>query len=134
MKRWFLSLLPVSLCSLWCLTACGSTGGASGQRDVTPQAARASMARGEVAVIDVRTAEEFAAGHLEGATLVSVASDGFVAKVRAAAAGKPVLVYCQSGNRSAKAARQLSSAGERDVRNLWGGITAWQSAGNKVVK
>lgn len=131
MKRWFCFLAPISL---WFVAACGSRGESAGYRDVTPQAAREMMARGEVAVVDVRTAEEYAEGHLEGAVLVPTGSEGFVAKVRAAAAGKPVLVYCRSGNRSSKAAAQLAAAGEREVRNLAGGIGAWRSAGNKVVK
>lgn len=92
------------------------------------------IARGEVAVVDVRTPEEHAEGRLEGATLVPTGSEGFVAKVRAAAAGKPLLVYCRSGQRSARAAAQLAAAGERQVSNLAGGISAWQAAGNKVVK
>lgn len=131
MKRWLRCLLPASI---WCLAACGSSGGPAGHRDVTPQAARAMIARGEVAVIDVRTPEEFAEGHLQGATLVPVGSDGFVAKAKAAAAGKPLLVYCRSGHRSAKASGQLVAAGQADVRNLAGGITAWQAAGNAVAK
>ncbi len=92
------------------------------------------MARGEVAVIDVRTTEEYTAGHLKGAVLVPTGSERFVAKVRAAAAGKPILVYCQKGNRSSKAAAQLVAAGETGVCNLWGGIVAWQAAGNPVAK
>jgi rhodanese-related sulfurtransferase len=134
MKRWLRSLLPASLGSLCCLSACGAPGKAADHRDVTPQAARALIARGEVAVIDVRTPEEYAEGCLEGATLVPVGSEGFVKKVQAAAGGKPVLVYCRSGHRSSKAAGQLAAAGEKEVCNLAGGILAWRSAGNKVVK
>ena len=85
-------------------------------------------------MVDVRTPEEFAEGHLKGATLVPVGSDGFAGKVRAVADGKPVLVYCRSGNRSSKAAAQLNAAGVREVSNLWGGIQAWQAAGNPVAK
>lgn len=133
MKRW-LNRCLMSLWPVWCLAACAADGGAAGYKDITPQAAHARMARGEVAVVDVRTPEEYAEGHLKGATLVPTGSEGFVSKVRAAAAGKPVLVYCRSGNRSSKAAAQLTAAGVPNVSNLWGGIQAWQAAGNAVVK
>ena len=129
MKRWLGWFLPVVV-----LAACGGAGGPAGHEEVSPQAAQEKMARGAVAVIDVRTREEFAAGHLAGATLVPVGADGFVAKVRAAAAGKPVLVYCLSGHRSGKAAAQLAAAGEQGVSTLHGGIQAWQKAGKPVEK
>jgi rhodanese-related sulfurtransferase len=47
---------------------------------------------------------------------------------------QPVVVYCQSGSRSARAAAQLAKAGYEQVCNLAGGIMAWQSAGMPVEK
>jgi rhodanese-related sulfurtransferase len=48
--------------------------------------------------------------------------------------GKPVLVYCRSGGRSARASKQLEKLGYKVVYDLDGGITAWKKAGKKVVK
>jgi rhodanese-related sulfurtransferase len=47
---------------------------------------------------------------------------------------KPVLVYCRSGGRSAKAAKQMKDLGFVEISDLDGGITAWKKAGKKVVK
>ena len=85
-------------------------------------------------LLDVRTEGEWKEGHLEGAKLVTLAKEGFVEKAKAALdPKKPVLVYCKSGGRSARAAKQLREAGFT-VHDLDGGITAWQKAGKPVVK
>lgn len=89
---------------------------------------------GGVQLVDVRTKEEWDEGRLKGAALATVTEEGFIEK----AAGmldpeKPVLVYCQSGKRSAVAARKLRAAGFT-VHDLGGGIAAWKAAGKPVVK
>ena len=85
-------------------------------------------------LLDVRTPEEWKEGHLEKAKLVTLSKEGFVEKAKAELdPKKPVLVYCKSGGRSAKAAKQLREAGFT-VYDLDGGITAWQKAGKPVVK
>jgi phage shock protein E len=87
-----------------------------------------------VQLLDVRTQSEWNEGHLQGAKLVTLAKDGFLDQAKAALdSKKPVLVYCKSGGRSAKAAKQLREAGFT-VYDLAGGITAWQKAGKPVVK
>lgn len=87
-----------------------------------------------VQLLDVRTTGEWNEGHLQGAKLVTLSKDGFVEKAKASLdPKKPVLVYCKSGGRSAKAAKQLREAGFT-VHDLDGGIAAWQKAGKPVVK
>ena len=86
-------------------------------------------------VLDVRTKEEFAEGHLAKATLIPWTDKDF--SIRAAKEldpRKPVLVYCLSGGRSAEAAAALVKLGFTDVRNLAGGIGAWQQVGKPIVK
>ena len=89
---------------------------------------------GGAQLVDVRTKEEWDEGHLKGAALATVTEEGFIEK----AAGmldpeKPVLVYCQSGKRSAAATQKLRAAGFT-VHDLEGGIAAWKAAGKPVVK
>ncbi|MEP2775099.1 MAG: rhodanese-like domain-containing protein [Luteolibacter sp.] len=85
-------------------------------------------------LLDVRTQEEWDEGHLEGATLVTVTEEGFLDKAKATLdPEKPVVVYCRSGNRSAKATEQLRTAGFT-VHDLAGGITAWKAAGKPLAK
>jgi rhodanese-related sulfurtransferase len=100
---------------------------------VTIEQAEKHLAGG-VQLLDVRTEEEWNQGHLKGAKRVTVTEDGFLDKAKATLdPKKPVLVYCRSGGRSAKAAKQLREAGYT-VHDLAGGITAWQKAGKPVVK
>lgn len=86
----------------------------------------------EVAVLDVRTADEYAAGHLPWASNVDWNADGFMEDVSALYPKEtPLAVYCRSGRRSAEAAAKLSKAGYK-VSNLLGGIVAWTEAGKPV--
>ncbi len=88
-----------------------------------------------VQLLDVRTKEEWDEGHLNGAKRVTLSEDEFVQKVKAVVdPRKPILVYCRSGARSAKAAKQLRDAGFTDVQEMAGGILAWEKAGKPVEK
>lgn len=62
-------------------------------------------------VIDVRTASEFAAGHIAGAINIDVEAGDFSTKVAALPKAGVYLVYCHSGRRSAIAAQQMQEAG-----------------------
>ena len=84
------------------------------------------MTQKDVRLIDVRTAEEYAEGHLFGAENIDVKDTLFAERIKGVE-GK-VAVYCRSGRRSLKAAEQLA-AGGCTVYNLDGGILAWQKAG-----
>ena len=87
---------------------------------------------GAAQLLDVRTAAEFAAGHLPGAINIDWQADGFLPAVQAALdPSRPVLLYCRSGRRSAAAATELAKAGFSPF-NLLGGILAWQEAGLPV--
>lgn len=87
-----------------------------------------------VVVLDVRTASEFAEGHIKGAILIDQGQSDFVEKAKAALpTEKTIAVYCRSGRRSANAAGRLADAGYKCV-NLKGGIMAWQGANMLVTK
>lgn len=81
-----------------------------------------------VVVLDVRTADEFKDGHLEGALNIDQAQGDFIQKAKEALpADKTIAVYCRSGRRSANAAERLAAEGYKAV-NLKGGIFAWKEA------
>ena len=87
-----------------------------------------------VQLLDVRTKDEWDEGHLKGAKMVTLSDEGFADKAKVVLdSKKPVVVYCRSGNRSAKAAKQLRDTGFT-VHDMASGITAWQKAGKPVVK
>lgn len=89
-------------------------------------------ARPEVAVLDVRTADEYASGHLPWAPNLDWYAGDFMEKVSALYPKEtPLAVYCRSGRRSADAAAKLSKAGYT-VYNLIGGYIAWTEAGKPV--
>lgn len=101
------------------LAACGDDEGSSGSSSTvgtsaTPAAGEPSAAAALEAgatVIDVRTPEEYDAGHIRDAQLLNIQADDFEAGVAALDPDGVYVVYCRSGNRSAVAAKQMEEAG-----------------------
>lgn len=85
------------------------------------------------AVIDVRTPEEFAEGHLDGAVLIDINSPDFEQRIAELDRDQPYVLYCRSGNRSAAARAVMADLGFTDVADVEGGIAAWIAAGLPVV-
>lgn len=82
-----------------------------------------------VRLLDVRTPEEFAEGHIDGALNINVQSDDFKEMaLRKLSKDSTVLVYCRSGRRSMNAAKILDKLGYKVV-NLEGGIIEWREFG-----
>lgn len=83
-------------------------------------------------MLDVRTAGEFKDGYIGEATNISVTE--LASKMGQLPADKeaPILVYCQTGARSSRAAGMLAKNGYTNVYNLAGGIMAWKNAGLPV--
>ena len=92
------------------------------------------MTQPEVQLVDVRTPEEFSEGHLENAINIDVTADDFDAKVASLDKEKPVMVYCKSGGRSAKASARLKELGFKTITDLEGGITNWKSENKPVIE
>lgn len=88
----------------------------------------------EVQLIDVRTAGEYADGHLQMATNIDVLQSDFDDKVATLDKNKPVMVYCKMGGRSAKAASILKELGFTNIIDLEGGISAWNAANKPLEK
>ncbi len=85
-------------------------------------------------ILDVRTPEEVAEGHLIGSSSVNFLSPNFSKEVQALNKNKTYLLYCRSGTRTRKAADAMQKMGFKHVYMLEGGITAWKEAGKEVVK
>ena len=85
-------------------------------------------------VLDVRTPEEFAKGHIPGAKLIDFKASDFTARIEKLDKSKRYLVHCAVGGRSAKAAEQMVKLGFPNVVNLDGGMKAWEAAGKPVEK
>ena len=78
-------------------------------------------------LLDVRTAEEFASGHIIEARNIELDKLVEQADTLKKWREKPVVVYCESGSRSAQAARLLKSLGFTQAVNLRGGLASWRS-------
>jgi rhodanese-related sulfurtransferase len=85
--------------------------------------------RDELTVMDVRSAEEFAGpdGRVAGSVLIPLPE--LEARCAEIPAGRPVVVVCHSGSRSALATQQLLKAGVQEVANLHGGLSRWAAEG-----
>ena len=92
------------------------------------------MNRGKTVVLDVRTPEEFATGHLRDAKNIPLADFPTRIGELDKSKGKSVVVVCQSGARADKAVKLLQRAGFDDVISLDGGVAAWQAASLPTVK
>ncbi|MCB2176982.1 MAG: rhodanese-like domain-containing protein [Actinomycetales bacterium] len=115
-----------------CSGSTGSSAHATTQSlDAQAFAARASEPG--VVILDVRTPEEFATGHLPGAINIDVESGSFTDQVASLDKTATYAVYCRSGNRSAVAMDQMAGEGFTDLADLAGGITAWSQAGGAIV-
>lgn len=107
----------------------------SGVRLVTPEVGAAIQADppADLVVLDVRTAEEYADGHLDGATTIDFYANDFADLIAELDTDVPYLLYCRSGNRSGETAALMRDLGFTDVAEVDGGILAWADAGLDIV-
>lgn len=82
-------------------------------------------------ILDVREPDEWAAGHIEGATLIPLGQ--LAARANEVPADRQVVVVCRSGNRSAQGRDVLLGAGLPSVTSMAGGMNDWAGSGKPVV-
>ena len=99
-----------------------------------PTDAQALIEGGSVEVLDVRTPDEYAEGHLAGATLIDFYEPDFATRIAGLDRTKTYVVYCRSGNRSGQAVALMAGQGFSAVNDVDGGILAWQAAGLPVTR
>jgi rhodanese-related sulfurtransferase len=93
---------------------------------LTPeQFSKKLSATAEKNLVDVRTPEEYAEGHLADAKLINYYNEDFKSQLALLDKTKPVFVYCRSGKRSGASAELLVELGFKEVYDLQGGFTAW---------
>jgi hydroxyacylglutathione hydrolase len=81
-------------------------------------------------LLDVRTPEEYAEGHIKGALLIPVQE--LQQRISEVPKDRQVYVYCRSGVRSVRASNILVKAGYTRIENVVGGFMAWKDAGYPV--
>ncbi|MFO1401808.1 MAG: rhodanese-like domain-containing protein [Steroidobacteraceae bacterium] len=93
---------------------------------------RLATAAAPPTLLDVRTPEEFAAGHVPGARNIPVQElDARLAEL-AAARGGDIVVYCRSGRRAASALATLQAQGFEHLLHLEGDMQGWSAGGHRV--
>jgi rhodanese-related sulfurtransferase len=95
---------------------------------------QANQGNARFVILDVRTQQEYTNGHLPKAVNLDFYSGRFKDSAKLLDKNLTYLVYCQTGARSAAAAEIMVELGFKDIYNMTGGITEWQSAGLPVVK
>lgn len=105
-------------------------------KDIDAAAAGKLVAGGEnpPVVLDVRTAEEFAAGHIEDAINLDFKGAGFKDELAKLDRDQTYLLHCRSGNRSGQAKATLLELGFTAIYHLDGGMLAWEKAGLPTVE
>ena len=125
-RRWLVLLALLCL-----LTGCGAARDAApaadapGYRQITQEeAARIMETQRDYRIVDVRTPEEFAAGHIPGAINVPNELIGCDDPEALPDRDQLLLIYCRSGRRSKEAAQKLASIGYTNIAEF-GGILTW---------
>jgi rhodanese-related sulfurtransferase len=104
----------------------------SGVSEMTPQEAKPAVEAAYAQFIDVRTPEEYKAGHAERTKNIPL--DTLTQNLDKLEKNEPVYLICQTGKRSMKAAQLLNEAGFPQTISITGGTTAWQEAGFPMAK
>lgn len=120
------------------VAACGSTSGTAAATIETVSPGRAAEiieeARPGLVILDVRTPEEFAGGHLAGAVNLDYYAPGFADALAALDREAPYVLYCRTDNRSAEVREMMRNLGFSEVHEVDGGIVAWVEQGLPFVR
>ncbi|WP_179333219.1 rhodanese-like domain-containing protein [Winogradskyella costae] len=95
---------------------------------ITAQEMQSILELEEVQLIDVRTPKEYEGGYIANAQNIDFMSPTFDDDIIKLDKDKPVILYCQSGGRSAKCAQKMKDAGFKKIYDLKGGISQWKFA------
>jgi rhodanese-related sulfurtransferase len=104
----------------------------AGYRNLTVEEFAQMTTNKSYIILDVRTADEYRAGHIAGALNLDVNAADFKQKAAALDRSKTYLVHCASDGRSVTACESLSRLDFPKLYNLLGGIRAWSKAGKPV--
>lgn len=136
MRRWWQWLLP-ALLVLW-VGGCSSSTTQTGvfQRLSPEQAYQLLQQRQSdpnFIILDVRTPQEFMAGHIPGARNLDFYAPDFQTRLAQLPKDKVYFIYCNSGNRSGQTLTLMRRLGFQEVYELRGGIQAWFRGGYPIV-
>lgn len=103
-------------------------------KDIDTQTFKKVFEENKHHLLDVRTPEEFKAGHIKGALNIDFYAETFEDEIDKLDKEKKYLVYCRSGNRSRKTMLMMRELGFDEVHNLEEGIISWHQHGFDIEK
>ncbi len=103
-------------------------------RHVDAAAADKLIREQKVVILDLRTPEEFKAGHIAGATNLNYNAADFSQQLSRLDKDRTYLIHCASGGRSSAALPTFKKLKFQSIVHLDGGLRAWQKAGKPVEK
>lgn len=106
----------------------------SSYEELDAKQAKVFIEKNNPVIVDVRTPREFYSGHIPGATLIPLQQLAQRVNELEAHRGRPIFLYCRSGNRSTVAAQILAKNGFQKLYNLRPGILGWQKEKFEVEK
>ena len=109
-------------------------GSLAGVMQIQPAQMTSLMNRDDAVVVDIRSEDDFRNGHIINAVNIPAAEISGDQAVLEKSRDKPVVLYCQNGTDSPRAARKLKGEGFENVSVLKGGLSAWRSAGMPLSK
>lgn len=107
---------------------------ADGIINVSADEFRNLISTGSGIVLDVRTPEETAQGHIDNASIINFYDEDFESKINLMQKDKEIYIYCRSGARSFAAAEVLERNGFNVVYNLEGGLMSWENSGHPITE
>jgi len=94
-------------------------------KDLTAEEFHQVISSKSVQLVDVRTADEYNGGTIEGAQNIDYYASDFKSQIAELDKSEPVYLFCRSGSRSAKAMKIFKEAGFTEIYNLIGGYSGW---------
>lgn len=93
-----------------------------------------NSANDNILLIDVRTPNEYASGHIQNSVNIDYRAGNFKELIQELDKNQDVYVYCKVGGRSGSAAKMMEKMGFKKVYDLDGGISNWEKKDLKTVK
>ena len=125
------ALAVAAIASVGLLAGCSSSNEAI--KKVGPVEFSEVVKQPGVITLDVRTPEEFNAGHIANAININLEGSDFTSEVSKLDMNATIAVYCRSGNRSGVATEQMAELGFVDMYDMQGGILEWEAVGGQVI-
>ena len=121
------TVLSLLLVITMALTSCLDTKDATTDvKLITAEEMQSILEQEDVQLVDVRTSQEYEEEHIVNSQNIDFSSPTFDDDIAKLDKGKPVILYCKGGGRSAKCAKKLKDAGFEKVYDLEGGISKWK--------